>query len=34
MFKASAFIGVAAAVALLAGPALAQQGTSSSYGSV
>ena len=34
MFKASAFIGVAAALALLSGAAFAQQGTSSSYGSV
>ena len=34
MLKASALIGVAAGFALLAGPALAQQGNSSSYGSV
>ncbi|HEY1779632.1 MAG TPA: hypothetical protein VGG79_04230 [Roseiarcus sp.] len=34
MFKASAFIGAAAVVALLASPALAQQGNSSSYGTV
>ena len=34
MFKASAFIGAAAALALLSGAAFAQQGTSSSYGSV
>jgi hypothetical protein len=34
MFKASAFIGVAAGLALLSSAALAEQGTSSSYGSV
>ena len=34
MFKASAFIGVAAGLVLLSGAALAEQGTSSSYGSV
>ena len=34
MFKAAAFIGLAAALALLSGAALAQQGTSSSWGSV
>ena len=34
MFKASAFIGLAAVLALLAGPALAEQGNSSSYGTV
>jgi len=34
MFKAAAFIGLAAALALLSGAALAQQGTSSSWGTV
>ena len=34
MFKASAFIGIAAALALSSSVALAEQGTSSSYGSV
>ena len=34
MFKASAFIGIAAALALSSSAALAEQGTSSSYGSV
>ncbi len=34
MFKASAFIGVAAGLVLLSSAALAEQGTSSSYGSV
>src|SRR5271155_3066680 len=34
MFKASAFIGIAAALALSSSAALAAQGTSSSYGSV
>jgi hypothetical protein len=33
MFKAAAFVGFAA-LALLSGPALAEQGNSSSYGSV
>ena len=33
MFKASAFIGLAAALALLSGAALAEQGDSSSWGS-
>ena len=34
MFKASTFIGVAAGLAFLPSAALAEQGTSSSYGSV
>ena len=34
MFKATAFIGLTAALALLSGAALAQQGTSSSWGTV
>jgi hypothetical protein len=34
MFKAAAFIGFAAALVLLSGAALAEQGDSSSWGSV
>jgi hypothetical protein len=34
MFKAASFIGVAAGIALLSSAALAQQGNSSSWGSV
>lgn len=34
MFKASAFIGIAAALALSSSAALAEQGNSSSYGTV
>jgi hypothetical protein len=34
MFKASAFTGLAAALALFSGAALAEQGNSSSYGTV
>ena len=34
MFKATSFVGLAAGFALLSGAALAEQGTSSSWGSV